>query len=446
MIEIKKALSIYEQVITPEFVRKVLHCSGAIEREGIFQSSIVLWLMIFQRLRQATLAEAVEELRRGGSRQLLKQASGSIRARTKTISSGTGGIAQARKRLLAELVKQACDALNNEIITIATQSPNEDAKRVYIIDGSTIRTTHTKKNIKNFPQYLNQHGKAHFPLVRISLATHALSGVALRPAYGPYNGDKAVGELTLAPEVLSRLPRDSIVIGDRYYGCTRFALDAQRYGHQVICRVKEGHCTKYVDKTPCGERAVEWVSQKGERINGRFIWETIRRPKDKKPFRLILFTTTAHSSKQLLDLYALRWNVELDLRDIKSTLEADFLDCKSPEMFEKELFVAVTAYNLVRHTLMQMANAAKIPYRRFSFSRVLIRLRVLESVITCDTTPLQEKEFAIAQALMDYKSLLLPDRKRKRANEPRKVWPKGHFAIMRKSRKAERAKLNNSKS
>jgi hypothetical protein len=47
-------------------------------------------------------------------------------------------------------------------------------------------------------------------------------------------------------------------------------------------------------------------------------------------------------------LYRSRWNVELDLRNIKTTLGMEKLRCKTPEMAIKELWVYLLAYNLIR--------------------------------------------------------------------------------------------------
>lgn len=440
---IEKVLTIYNRIITEEFIRNVQGCAGIVERGGIFQSSIVLWLMIFQRLRKATLAEAVEELRLGASSSLLARARGSIRARTSRISGNTGGITQARARLSIEVVKAASDALSTEIQRSLDKS-DEVSKRTYIIDGSTVRTQHTSNNLKKFPQYKNQYGSAHYPIVRLGVAIHAASGVALRPAHGPFSGKDAVSELTLASEVLRRLPPNSIAIGDRFYGCVRFALEAQQHGHEVICRIKERNSFKYVPRTARGECYADWESIKKETIKGRFVWETIKIPGE-KPYRLILFTTTTLEREQLLKLYALRWNVELDLRDLKCTLEMESIDCRTPEMLEKELIVGFAAFNLVRHALIQMGNAFKIPYRQFSFSRFLIRLRALEGALLSESMSDELKTRALNLALTDYKSLLLPKRKNKRPNEPRKVWPKGTLHTLRGSREKERKKLNKNK-
>jgi len=54
-------------------------------------------------------------------------------------------------------------------------------------------------------------------------------------------------------------------------------------------------------------------------------------------------------------LYRSRWHVELDLRNIKATLGLGVLSCKTPAMAEKEIWVYLLAYNLIR---MIMAHAA----------------------------------------------------------------------------------------
>ena len=53
------------------------------------------------------------------------------------------------------------------------------------------------------------------------------------------------------------------------------------------------------------------------------------------------------SARALHALYAMRWNIEVDFRVIKSTLQMDVLCCKSQAMVEKEIAVCLLAYNLV---------------------------------------------------------------------------------------------------
>ena len=51
----------------------------------------------------------------------------------------------------------------------------------------------------------------------------------------------------------------------------------------------------------------------------------------------------------------LQWDIELDLRNIKTTLGMEQLRCKTPEMAEKELWVYLLAYNLIRLLMAQAA-------------------------------------------------------------------------------------------
>lgn len=62
-----------------------------------------------------------------------------------------------------------------------------------------------------------------------------------------------------------------------------------------------------------------------------------------------------YSKQDIAELYGFRWNVELDIRDIKQTLGLDHLRCKTPEMVYLELWVTLLAYNLVRKVIATSA-------------------------------------------------------------------------------------------
>ena len=81
-----RMLKFYEQVVTEEFVQSVLKATGVAVRDGIFKASILIWLMIFQRLSpDHSLSAAVDELVYGESSRLLNRAKGSIRARARRV-------------------------------------------------------------------------------------------------------------------------------------------------------------------------------------------------------------------------------------------------------------------------------------------------------------------------------------------------------------------------
>jgi IS4 transposase len=56
---------------------------------------------------------------------------------------------------------------------------------------------------------------------------------------------------------------------------------------------------------------------------------------------------TETSKEDLACLYRARWNNELDLRCIKSTMQMDVLRCKTPDRVHKEVWTHILAYKLI---------------------------------------------------------------------------------------------------
>jgi hypothetical protein len=66
-----------------------------------------------------------------------------------------------------------------------------------------------------------------------------------------------------------------------------------------------------------------------------------------------------------------RWQVELDIRNIKQTMGMDNLSCKTPDMAVKEIWVYLLAYNLIRLMMAQSALLADVVPRTRSFKHCL---------------------------------------------------------------------------
>ena len=70
-------------------------------------------------------------------------------------------------------------------------------------------------------------------------------------------------------------------------------------------------------------------------------------------------------------LYRRRWSVELELRNIKTTLGMERLSCKSPAMVEKEIWIYLLAYNPIRLLMAQSALLADRIPRQLSFKHAV---------------------------------------------------------------------------
>ncbi len=67
----------------------------------------------------------------------------------------------------------------------------------------------------------------------------------------------------------------------------------------------------------------------------------------------VILATTLLDSKvypttEIMRLYGQRWQVELNLRHLKTTLDMDILRGKTPEIVRKEIYAHLLAYNLLR--------------------------------------------------------------------------------------------------
>jgi D-alanyl-D-alanine dipeptidase len=83
---------------------------------------------------------------------------------------------------------------------------------------------------------------------------------------------------------------------------------------------------------------------------------------------LWLATTLEAPVEELANLYAKRWAIETDIRQLKKTLQLDAMRGQSPDMVLKELSMAMVAYNLVVQVRRVAAAQAKVAPRRLSFS------------------------------------------------------------------------------
>ena len=67
-------------------------------------------------------------------------------------------------------------------------------------------------------------------------------------------------------------------------------------------------------------------------------------------------------------MYGHRWNIETDLRSLKQEVRLHMIEAKSKAMVQKELVLAVAAYNLTRATMNQAASALQCNPRQLSYS------------------------------------------------------------------------------
>jgi hypothetical protein len=88
--------------------------------------------------------------------------------------------------------------------------------------------------------------------------------------------------------------------------------------------------------------------------------------------REVLLVTTlldaqVYPAEKLAELYADRWQVEVNLRHLKQTLRLDVLRCKTVAGVHKELLMIALAYNLARLVMLRAAQQQRVSVHRVSF-------------------------------------------------------------------------------
>jgi hypothetical protein len=250
---------------------------------------------------------------------------------------------------------------------------------VKLTDGTTTLLPDTPENQTEFPQHGQQEPGAGFPLARIVGVISLANGAVLDVAMGPYKG-KGTGEHGLFRDLRECFVAGDVMLADSYY-CSYFLIaDLLSRGVDVLFEQHGARITDFRAGEKLGTRdhvvnwskpaRPEWMTQEEfQRYPSEL---TLREVKVRKKVLVSSFLNPREVCKRDLGkLFLQRWNVELDIRHIKTTLGMDKLSCKHPEMCRKEMWTYMLAYNLIRLLMAQAAVHAGVLPRQLSFKHTL---------------------------------------------------------------------------
>ena len=407
----------------------------------MYTVELTMWMMIRQRLDpKGTLSTTIQDVAEGRPQALLPTHK---RLAEGTLSSNTGGYCRARQRVdLGETVQVAGEIFNYLMARVPEALPGL-GRRVFLLDGSSLDLPATPELREAYPPAENQHGVAHWPVVRIVVAHDVLSGFAMQPCWGPMYGAQRVSEQALAAQGIGRLPAGSVVVADRNFGVFSTAYDADRRGYPVVVRLTDVRA-RYLLRGRLPQQTdqqVDWKPSRWDRehhpdlpadacVRGRVIACPVIR--QGRTVQLYFFTTLELPVEQIAKLYGYRWNIETDLRSLKQTEHLHSLTTRSVDMVAKELVLAVAAYNLVRGTMFAAAHVAGIDPRQLSFSRVQDVVNAcLPSLAAADSPEAYQR--VLDRMLRRAAQCKLP-RRPQRPSYPRAVWPRrNNFPKRKKS-------------
>ncbi|TBU86571.1 IS4 family transposase [Phytopseudomonas dryadis] len=366
----------------------------------------------------------------------------------KPCSTHTGGYCRARQRLPVEMVSSLVRGAGNLISTCSAQTGQWMGRPVRLVDGTTVAMPDTKANQAAYPQSRGQKLGLGFPICRLVGIVCLSSGAVLDAALGRFRG-KGGDEQTLLRSMLDTLNTGDVLLGDAYYA-TYF----------LLCELRRRGIDGVFEQYGARRRSTDF--RRGKRLGTRDHLIALEKPSKRPPWmsqahyeqapdRLevrelkaggkILVTTlrcaNQTSKAALKGLFKSRWHVELDLRNLKSTMGLEMLSCKTPAMPMKELWVYLLAHNLIRLLMVQSASMADCLPRELSFKHSLQLWLAWRQFDGSDMDEsLQRLLMLIAQQRVGRRPGRVEPRALKRRPKP--------YPLLTQARQSERAKIRRS--
>ena len=438
----------FTNVLTEEVSAQALTAlTGWLDR--IFSPLVTLWVFLGQVLsadhscRAAVARLIAHRLAQGQS----------------PCSAETGAYCQARRRLpesfFAEVARQTGRALE------ANVGPQWlwKGRHVYLFDGTTVTMPDTPKNQEAYPQVYNQQPGVGFPIARVGAIISLACGAIMNLGVCRYAG-KGQGEVSLLRTLWDLLRPGDLLLTDRLQANWLNILLLQRRGVDFVSRLNKANRKpdfRRGQRLGPQDHLVGWRKPTSIRSLDRQAYQALpesitiremRIPVTQPGFRTksIVVVTTLLGPQQatkedLGNLYRARWNNELDLRSIKSTMQMRELRCKTPGLVRKEIWAHALAYNLIRTVMAQAAATHGLEPRSISFKGAMQTLEAFQPLLEFRAAqdPAQRLRLYqdLLQAIATHRVADRPDRFEPRAKKRRR----NHYNWLTKPRAEIKRKM-----
>lgn len=363
------AVSIFNILTSPELF-EVVESHLPVHRERQFPPTVTLAMFINQVLGEdGSLQQAVNQW-------AVQMATEGLTG----VSTNTGAYCRARQRLDLSLIKTLCQETGRLLHEAAEPEWCWRGRNVKLVDGTGLSMPDTVANQARYPQPSSQAEGVGFPHIRMVGVTCLATGGLLSAGLGSHAG-KGQGELGLIRALDDVFEAGDVVLADALY-CSYFLVaELQAKGVDIVCEQHGSRRTDFRRGQSLGVRdhRIEW-----KKPTTRPSWMTPEQYTAVPPVLglrevevggRILVTTLVEPGEvhknELNSLYKQRWQVELDIRNIKTTMKMDVLRCKAPDAVEKEIWVHLLAYNLIRLLMAQAASNAGLVPREISFKHTV---------------------------------------------------------------------------
>lgn len=358
--------------LSPLFEQVLKHSPD--RRVRLFSKAQTILLCIAMSLFRSLGIGAVASQLRLGARAKMKHALAS------------SSLSKARERLGIEPVWTLFCALSENLwVRENSHIPAWRGLRELAFDGTSLCLQDEACLRKFFGEHVGPTGtRSSFPMMRLlvlmELGTHLLCGAVL--------GHYQVGELSLATQLLCRIPARSLTLMDRGFVSVAFLYQIRQLGchRHWLVRIKKN--TKYVVKKVLSSRTdylvhvpISAEARKKDPALPSFLIARVMilRRKGKAPITLMtsLIDHEKYPGQDLGGRYVRRWEVEIGYRELKTTLLENSLTLRSktPDGVVQECWGMLIAYQLLRVEMHRAAKKNGVDALRVSFISTLNYVR-----------------------------------------------------------------------
>lgn len=343
----------FSELVPPE----LLETLSKTERRRVFSNPVTFWAWLSQILEQNDSCSAA----------LSRVQAWCVEKGLPAPCSDTTGYCKSRVRLSAEFIK----AVHQHVIDEMTCSVrDEDLYRgleVKSVDGSSVQLMDTADNQACYPQPSGQKEGCGFPVMKFA-------GV-LNHAHGGWETWRTAplseADFVTMRRLMDHFGPETLLLADRGFCSYEIIARLQERGCHSLMRLhqmrEKGFTLRKGKRIGNNERLVTWVKPASKPETTDLTdaeWELLPttmemrliafdyEDRDGAIKRMVLATTLLDANTydwiELGELYATRWDIELRLRDVKTTLGMEQLNVKTPAMAEKSLAMSFLGFNLVK--------------------------------------------------------------------------------------------------
>jgi len=414
----------FDSQLSKESIHEACCALGHEFRDRIFSPAITVWMFIGQILSSdQSCRDAISRL------NVWRVARGKKPAATESTS-----YVEARQRLPEQLLLELARTSGADCANQSRSNWLWKDRVVKTVDGSTVTMPDTMDNQREYPQSKAQELGVGFPIMRLVMVFSLAAGAVLEIATGKYSG-KQVGETSLLRTLLSTILPGEIVLADCYYATYWLLAAAWENEFDIVCKshhrrkidfrrgIKLGPLDQIVGYAKPRQRPY-WMTVEEYNATPAFIFVRHLRFQVSQPgfrTRTIVIATTllnavAYTVADIANLFRQRWQVEVDIRSLKTHLQMEHLRCKSPAMVRKEIYCHLLAYNLVRRAIVESAMIFdKLP-RQLSFKGAVQAMNAFMNALAACGTNIEEQYQCLLLTISEHIIGDRPDRV-----EPRRV-------------------------